>query len=137
MLRLVLFLASVVPAGADTLVAARNIRPQAILGADDLALQPGSVPGALQAPEQAIGMEARVALYAGRPIRPGDIGPPAIIDRNQIVPLAYLSGSLAIMTEGRALGRAGAGDAVRVMNLSSRSTVTGRVRPDGTVIVGP
>jgi flagella basal body P-ring formation protein FlgA len=66
------------------------------------------------------------------------IGPPALIARNQIVTLFYHSGPLVIAAEGRALGRAGPGDALRVMNLSSRSTVTGFVRPDGTVLVsGP
>ncbi len=137
MWRFLLFCTLAVPAGAETLVATRTIRAQTMLGPADLGVVPGTLPGALTAPDQALGQEARVTLYAGRPIRPGDIGPPAIIDRNQIVPLAYHAGTLAIVTEGRALARAGAGDTIRVMNLSSRSTVTGRVRPDGTVIVGP
>jgi flagella basal body P-ring formation protein FlgA len=81
----------------------------------------------------AIGQEAQVTLYAGRPIRAEDIGPPAIIERNQIVPLAYGSGGLSILTEGRAMARGGAGDVIRVMNLESRTTVTGQIQPDGTV----
>ena len=34
------------------------------------------------------------------------------------------------------MGRAGIGDSLRVMNLNSRSTVTGIVQADGTVAVG-
>ncbi|ALG88977.1 MULTISPECIES: flagellar basal body P-ring formation chaperone FlgA [Actibacterium] len=124
------------PAGADTLVAARTIRAMAILGPQDLALIAAPVPGALTRPEEVIGMESRVILYAGRPIRPGDIGPPAIVERNQIVLLHYRQSGLSITTEGRALGRAGAGDVVRVMNLASRTSVTGRVSETGEVFVG-
>lgn len=137
MLRWLILCAMAMPAGAETLVATRTIRAQTVLGSADLAEVPGTVAGALSLADEALGMEARVTLYAGRPIRPGDVGPPAIIDRNQIVPLAFQAGTLAILTEGRALGRAGVGDTIRVMNLASRSTVTGRVLADGTVIVGP
>lgn len=125
------------PAQAETLVAARTVRAQTVVSAQDLGLIRDTVPGMLTDPAEAIGQEARVTLYAGRPIRPGDLGPPAIVERNQIVPLAYRAGPLSILTEGRALARGGAGDTIRVMNLASRSTVSGRIRADGTVAVGP
>ena len=48
----------------------------------------------------------------------------------------YASGPLRIVTEGRALDRAGAGEPVRVMNLASRQTVTGTVAADGSIEVG-
>lgn len=120
---------------AETLVAARTIRAQMILAPADVALVGGVVPGALTDPSEAVGFEARVVLYAGRPIRDGDVGPAAIIDRNQIVTLSFQRGSLMITTEGRALARGGIGDAVRVMNLASRTTVTGIVGADGVVRV--
>ena len=123
-------------AAADTPVAARTIRAHSILSASDLTTSPADVPGAIRDPALIVGREARVALYAGRPIMPGDIGAPALVERNQIVRLVYDAGGLSIVTEGRALGRAGAGDTLRVMNLASRSTVTGFVRSDGTVAVG-
>ena len=123
-------------AQAETLVAARTIRSNAILAAADLALIERTIPGALQSPEQAVGLEARVVLYAGRPIRDGDVGPPAIIERNQIVTLLYRRGGLIIAADARALDRAGVGDRLRVMNLASRSTVSGTVLPDGTISVG-
>ncbi|WP_145107816.1 flagellar basal body P-ring formation chaperone FlgA [Cereibacter sediminicola] len=132
---LLLCLAS--PAPADTVVATRTIRALEVLAPGDLALRPETLPGALSELAQAIGLEARVTLYAGRPVGIGDVGPPGIVHRNQIVPLTYSLGSLEIRAEGRALARGGVGDVIRVMNLSSRSTVSGRIADDGSVHVGP
>ena len=50
--------------------------------------------------------------------------------------MTYVDGPLRIVTEGRALDRAAAGEPVRVMNLASRQTVTGTVAPDGSIEVG-
>ena len=139
-MRAALILAALVaqawPAAADTLLAARTIRSRAIIGPADLQVAAQHVPGTLSDPGQAIGQEARVILYAGRPIRPEDVGPPAVIERNSIVTLVYAHGGLEISAEGRALGRAGIGDRLRVMNLASRTTVSGRVTGSGTVRVG-
>jgi len=137
-MRILIFIAlmlSVTPVGAETVFAARTIRAQSILTAKDLVLKKIDIPGAITGAQQIIGQEARVALYVGRPIRPGDIGPPAMVDRNQIVPLVFNANGLMISTEGRSLARAGVGEYVRVMNLSSRHTVMGMVMPDGRVMV--
>lgn len=125
------------PAMAETVVATRTIRALSVLGPEDVAIVKGQVPGALGNLTSVLGRETRVTLYAGRPIRASDVGPAAIVERNQVVPLVYLAAPLAIRTEGRALARAGVGETIRVMNLASRSTVTGRVREDGAVVVGP
>lgn len=124
------------PALGDSLVATRTIRAQTTLTTEDFAVVQAEIPGALTDPIQAVGQEARVTLYAGRPIGSGDIGPPALVDRNQIVVLIYRSGGLSILTEGRALDRGAAGEVIRVMNASSRATVSGTISPDGKVIVG-
>lgn len=122
---------------ADSVVATRTIRAQTVVQADDLTLVAAAIPNALGNLADAVGQEARISIYAGRPILAADLGPPAVVDRNQIVPLAYQSGALAILTEGRALARGGVGDVIRVMNLASRSTVLGRIAANGTVLVGP
>lgn len=118
---------------ADSLVTTRTLRAGALLGPGDIGIVAADNAGALRDPAAAIGQEARVVLYAGRPILARDIGPPAIVERNQIVPLLFRSGPLTITADGRALGRGGAGDHIRVMNLSSRNTVTGVISPDGTI----
>lgn len=121
---------------ADTVVAARTIPAQSVIEATDLAFSRTETPGAASDPAALIGQEARVSLYAGRPIRPGDVGPPAIVDRNQIVPLVYQAGGLVITAEGRALGRGAVGEVIRVMNISSRNTVMAHLAENGTAYVG-
>ncbi|PIE12432.1 MAG: flagella basal body P-ring formation protein FlgA [Rhodobacterales bacterium] len=122
-------------AWADTVVPTRTIRAHSIIGPEDLALKRVDIAGTYSDMSELVGQEARVALYAGRPVRRGDIGPPALVERNQLISLIYSRGDLNIATEGRALQRAGVGDLVRVMNLSSRTTVSGIVMKDGRVSV--
>ncbi|MDJ1008272.1 MAG: flagellar basal body P-ring formation chaperone FlgA [Paracoccaceae bacterium] len=122
-------------AAADTVIAARTIRAHAVVTAEDLALSKGTAPGALGEMSAAVGLEARVMIYAGRPVRAADLGPPALVERNEIVVLRYRSGGLVILTEGRAMGRAAAGETIRAVNLASRLSVNGTVAEDGTVTV--
>ncbi len=122
-------------AQADVVLAARTIRAHEILTLADLVVGKGDVPGAYQNAEAVAGQEARVILYAGRPVRSGEIGPAALIERNQIVPMIFTYSGLRIAAEGRALSRAAVGETIRVMNLSSRTTVSGFVQADGTVRV--
>lgn len=122
-------------AWADTIVPAHTIRAGSLIRAADLLVRDVEVAGAMSDPSLVVGQEARVSLYAGRPIRAGDIGPPALVERNQLVTLNYKKGSLLIRAEGRALGRAAAGDRIQVMNLASKSTLIAKVLPDGTLQV--
>lgn len=124
-------------AAADSLVAATMIRSRAVVAAEDIDMVPDNLAGALSDPAEAVGMEARVVIYPGRPIRAEDLQPPAVIERNQVVALIYARSGLSILTEGRALGRAAIGEQLKVINLASHATVTGTVDPAGRVIVGP
>ena len=135
MIRYLLPLLLATSAQAEMLVAARTIPATSLILADDLLRRDGTAVGALDDPSLVVGMEARVALYPGRPIRAGDVGPPAVVERNQIILLVFSAGTLTITTEGRALDRAGPGDAIRVMNLASRNTVTATIAEDGTAHV--
>ncbi len=130
-----LILLAPVGALAEIVVPTRTIRAKEIISPADLETKPLDLPGAVTDPNALIGQEARVALYPGRPIRAADVGPPALVDRNDLVVLVFSSQPLSITTEGRALGRGAVGDRIRVMNLSSRTTVTGRIRSDGQIEV--
>lgn len=130
-----LFICLATATAADVIVAARTLRPGTVVQAQDIAIESGNVPGTFQTPAGLIGQETRVAIYPGRPIRTGDVGPPAMVDRNQIIALRYTRDGLVITTEGRALGRAGVGERLRVINLSSKTTLFGRVSETGEVIV--
>ena len=125
------------PVLAETVVANGTIRSMALIGPADVRVIEGDTPGAVTDLDAAIGMEARVNLYPGRPIRAGDLRPPAVINRNEIITLQYSANGLLIVTEGRALDRAGVGERLRVLNLASRTTVTATVLEAGTAIVGP
>lgn len=130
---IVIFCAS--QSAAEVVVSTRVIRPNTIVAADAVTLKPTAIIGTYTDLSQVIGHEAKVALYPGRPIRIGDIGAPALIERNQIIRLTYVRNGLQISVDARSLARAGAGERIRVMNLSSRSTVTALVLPDGSVHV--
>ena len=130
---LALFLAG--QAAAEVVVATRTIRPQQVIAPDDVRLDPADRPGAHTVLDDVIGREARVAIYPGRVVMQGAVGSPALVDRNQAVELIFVHGTLRIIAEGRALGRGGAGDRIRVMNASSRTVFFGTIHPDGTVHV--
>lgn len=123
------------PLAAETVVATRTIPAQTVISADDIRIVGDPTGEALQEAQSIIGMEARVALFANRPIQSGNIGPPAVVERNEIIPLLFERNGLTISTDGRALGRAGPGDVIRVMNLGSRTTVTARIGSDGVAYV--
>ena len=136
MLRMALLLVVLgAPALAQSVMVVRPIRAGTALTADDLAFGEVEEADGFLDPRDVIGLEARVNLYPGRPVLTRDVGLPTVVERNAVVPLVYRSGGLTITLEGRALGRAGEGEAVRVMNLSSRNTVTGIATATGAVVV--
>ena len=91
-------------ASADSLVAARAIVGNSIVSAADIRFARADIEGAVSDPTDVIGREAKVTIYAGRPIRAGDFRAPALIERNDIIRLQYRSGGLVIEADGRALG---------------------------------
>ncbi|MEM6905690.1 MAG: flagellar basal body P-ring formation chaperone FlgA [Pseudomonadota bacterium] len=138
MIRLAMILALLAgeAAAEGSLVATRAIQAQTLVEPDDVRLTSPAVPGALTEAASAVGLEARVTIYPGRPVRPGDLGPPALVERNDTVRLLYAVGGLQIAALGRALGRGAEGMAIRVMNVDSRAIVHGRVAGPGLVEVG-
>ncbi|MFT5629117.1 MAG: flagella basal body P-ring formation protein FlgA [Gammaproteobacteria bacterium] len=135
MIRIVILILLGSPVAAETIVAARTIPAQTLIAPDDLLVRDVTIAGGESDPLLFVGMESRVALYAGRPIRVGDVGFPAVVERNQIIPLIFVRNGLKISTEGRSLARAGPGEMIRIMNLSSRSTVSARIGKDGAAYV--
>ncbi|WP_415922545.1 flagellar basal body P-ring formation chaperone FlgA [Tateyamaria sp. SN6-1] len=122
-------------AAADVVTPTRTLRPGTLITVQDLTIRDGVYVGAFDRITDVAGQEARVALYAGRPIPFDAIGPPAIVNRNQIVPMRFQAAGLSITTDGRAMERGGIGDRIRVMNLQSRATLFGLVQQDGSIKV--
>lgn len=121
---------------AQTIVPTRAIRSGSIISEADLTSLKTKTAGAYEFAAAIVGKEAKVTLYPGRPIQHGHIGPPAILERNQVVKMTFNMGPLSISADGRVLDRAGLGDRVRVMNMASRQTVFGTVLKNGTIEVG-
>lgn len=120
---------------AETVLAARTIPARSVIAQEDLRLVARETPGGSVSLAEAIGLEARVTIYGGRPVRAADLVPPALIERNEVVRLRFVSGALVIEADGRALGRGAVGDRINVMNLASRTTVSGQIASDGSVEV--
>ena len=135
MIRALLLLFCASPAVAQGVVAAATIRAGTVIAPEHLTMAAEAAPGALSDMRDAIGLEARVNLYADRPVRAEDLGAPTLVRRNERVSLVFVSGALRITAEGRALGRAGAGETVEVMNMGSRSVVLGVAVARGAVEV--
>lgn len=121
-------------AAAKDPVAARTIRVGEVLSETDLKAEDASA--AARVPDF-VGLEARRAIYAGRPVVAGDLGPPTLVRRNAVVTMLYQDGALAIRAEARALDPGGEGEMVRVINLGSRQVVRAMVVGENTVEVTP
>jgi flagella basal body P-ring formation protein FlgA len=124
-----------IQAFGETVVASHTIRSQTILVETDLQMVETKIAGDYNNIDDLVGLETRETVYKGRPILAASVGPAAVIDRNQIVKLFYRRSGLLIETDARALGRAGVGDRLKVMNLESRKTVFGLVNANGDVVV--
>lgn len=135
LMRALIFVGLAMPAQAETIVAARTIRANTIIMPTDVKASEAVIANGFTRAADIVGQETRVVLYAGRPILVNDIGPPAVVTRNQIVRLHFAGTGLSITTEGRALERGAVGDRVRIMNLSSRATLFGQVQEDGSIQV--
>ncbi|MDO5528328.1 MAG: flagellar basal body P-ring formation chaperone FlgA [Paracoccus sp. (in: a-proteobacteria)] len=129
-------LAAPVCASADSIVAAVHLRAGTVIAPEHLAYA-DDIAGAISEPGDALGLETRIAIYQGRAIRLEDLRSPTLVERNQIVQLRFQTGGLSITTEARSLGRGSAGETVRVMNISSRTTISAMIQPDGTLIAAP
>lgn len=123
------------PVQADVVVPAHPIRANMVISENDLLLNNDNISGAFSDLSAVVGLEAKVTLYPGRPIKLGDVGPPAIIERNQPVKMTFSNAGLIIQTEGRAMQRAGVGERIRVMNIDSRTIVSGVVSESGQIEV--
>lgn len=121
---------------ADSLVALRTLPPRSVLTAEDVTLVAAEIDGAMTEIAPALGLEVKTTIYAGRPVQARNLSPPALVDRNQIVVLAFVSGGLTILAEGRALERGAEGERIRALNLASKTTISGRIDRQGRLIVG-
>lgn len=127
---------TLLPAGAHagTVLATRTLPAGTVIAPGDVTFS-GDAAGGFDNAAQAVGLQTRVMVYQGRRIDPSSLTAPTLVGRNQTVTIAYERAALRIEAEGRALAAGSVGQIIRVMNNTSRVTVSGRVAPDGTVII--
>lgn len=82
-----------------------------------------------------VGKEARRDLTQGNALRSRDFRAQQLVKRGGIVTMVIERGPLRVSAKGRALGDAGVGDTVRVLNIQSNRTIEGTVAKDGSVSV--
>ncbi|WP_372801884.1 flagellar basal body P-ring formation chaperone FlgA [Paracoccus seriniphilus] len=120
---------------AAVLAAARTLQAGTIITASDLRAIDGKSAG-LSDPASAIGKQARVTIYEGRPIHANLLQSPRIVRRNQTVQVIFQRGALQVRAQARALSDGGEGDVIRVMNTDSRKVISALVQPDGSLLAG-
>ena len=84
-----------------------------------------------------IGQEVRRGGNAGQPLRIGDLRAPILVSKNSTVTMQLQTANMRLSSKGRAMDDASMGDAVRIMNLQSKTVVEATVIGASTVQVMP
>ena len=100
-----------------------------------IAAREGGGPVALAA-EDIVGMMAARTLLPRQSIPMSALSPPRVVRAGAAVSMIYIDGGLTITAPGDALQDGVVGQTVKLRNEDSGVTVTGRVRADGSVLVG-
>lgn len=82
-----------------------------------------------------VGNTPRTGISPKRPIREQEIASPAVIKKNDVVSMRYLSGSMEITTTGIALTDGAKGDVIELRNANSKATVRAVVQDSRTAHV--
>lgn len=96
-----------------------------------------SLPQGAVRPDQAEGLQTRMAVTAGSVIAQAQVRPVPLVRRGQQVMLRVEGNGISIGMAGEALADAGIGETVRVRNLSSGRQLEGMVSASGDVEVRP
>ncbi|WP_142848943.1 flagellar basal body P-ring formation chaperone FlgA [Telmatospirillum sp. J64-1] len=84
-----------------------------------------------------IGMEARQTLRPHQPLRRNELQRPVLVGKGSMVTMTLQAGGMTLTAQGRAIDNGGAGDTIRVTNVSSNITVEARIEGPGLVSVMP
>jgi flagella basal body P-ring formation protein FlgA len=122
----------------EAAVLARSVERNEVIKSSDVLTErrpKAEVGNDAAARDNAVGMQARRQLRAGQALRITDLAKPDLVTRDQNVTLIYESGGLYLTIRGKALEGGTEGDAVNVLNLQSKRTVSGIVVGRGQVSV--
>jgi flagella basal body P-ring formation protein FlgA len=122
----------------EAAVLARSVERNEVIKSSDVVVErrpKAEVGNDAAARDNAVGMQARRQLRTGQALRVTDLAKPDLVTRDQNVTLIYESGGLYLTIRGKALEGGTEGDAVNVLNLQSKRTVSGIVVGRGQVSV--
>ena len=122
----------------EAAVLARGVERNEVIKSSDVTIErrpKAEVGNDAAARDNAVGMQARRQLRAGQALRVTDLAKPDLVTRDQNVTLIYESGGLYLTIRGKALEGGTEGDAINVLNLQSKRTVSGIVVGRGQVAV--
>ena len=122
----------------EAAVLARAVERNEVIKSSDVMIErrpKAEVGNDAAAREGVVGMQARRQLRTGQALRVTDLAKPDLVTRDQNVTLIYESGGLYLTIRGKALEGGTEGDAVNVLNLQSKRTVSGIVVGRGQVSV--
>jgi flagellar basal body P-ring formation protein FlgA len=126
-------------ATAEVVSLTRSISRGEVIKMADLSLR--RVPRAqigsdtLTDPDQVIGLAARNAIDAGRPLRASELMKPELVHRNENVTLVYQAPGIMLAVRGKAADGGAEGDMIDVLNVQSNRTVRGTIIGPGQVAV--
>jgi flagella basal body P-ring formation protein FlgA len=87
--------------------------------------------------EAVIGQAAKRPLRAGAVVQARDVGSATVIKQGDVVTVTYDNGGVTLTLEGKAMGTAGVGESLAVLNTQSKKTVQTMVTGPGQAVVGP
>lgn len=87
--------------------------------------------------EAVIGQAAKRPLRAGAVVLARDVGAATVIKQGDVVTVTYEADGVQLSLEGKAMGTAGVGEALTVLNTQSKKTVQAMVTGPGQAVVGP
>jgi flagella basal body P-ring formation protein FlgA len=90
---------------------------------------------ALTSPEQAVGMETKVALAAAAPLPRTALAAPVVVKKGDLVTMILETPVMRLTVAGEALEAGAVGSGVKVMNRASKQIVAGKVIEHGVVLV--
>ncbi len=70
-----------------------------------------------------IGKSLTRVVRPGKPLLPGDVGEPTVVQRGSVVAMHYISRHMHLVASGRAQESGAMGDVIRVQNVHSRLTI--------------
>lgn len=125
----------------NMLVYARNLAAGDIVQPQDLIwiqAQAQLAPGdAASDADQAIGLSARRPLRQGSAVAAHDLAAPIVVRRDELITVAYVTDGVELTIQGKAMADAAVGQAVEVINLQSKKSISAVAVEPGRAVTGP